>query len=287
MFCEARLWASSPRDQMRTAVIKSKDAKLDRQAHRAAAKALDQANATQSVLPLFSATAPEMDIADGYAIQRFWADLRIARGERLVGYKVGFTSHAMQKAYNVDKPLTGRLFDSMLWQSGAQLSVRKFFKPHIEVELAFVMGSDLAGSTLSIADVIDATACIQPALELIDYRTITPRSIPDMVADNTACAGAVLGGRSMRPADVNLAWLGAALSKNDDLVETGVSVAVLGHPAKAVIALAAQLASDGQSIKAGDIVLSGAFMRMVDVAAGDRIFADFGDLGMIEVFVTK
>ena len=260
---------------------------LDPKAHLAAAKALDQANATQSVLPLFSAAHPDMDIADGYAIQRCWADLRIARGERVVGYKVGFTSHAMQKAYNVDKPLTGRLFDNMIRQSGDQLSARCFFKPHIEVELAFVMGSDLAGSELTIADVIDATACIQPALELIDYRTVTPRSIADMVADNTACAGAVLGGRRPLPVDVNIAWLGAALFKNDDLVETGVSVAVLGHPAKAVIALAAQLASEGQSIKAGDIVLSGAFMRMAEVAAGDRIFADFGNLGMIEVFVTQ
>jgi 2-oxo-hept-3-ene-1,7-dioate hydratase len=267
--------------------LKTKGLTLDRETHRAAAKALDHANATQTVLPLLSAAHPEMNITDGYAIQQCWADLRIARGERLVGYKVGFTSHAMQKAYNVAKPLCGRLFDSMVWETGALLSAQRFFKLHVEVELAFIIGRDLAGSKLTIADVLSATDFIQPALELIDYRTVTPRSIADMVADNTACAGAVLGGHRVPPSELNLGWAGATLAKNGDIVETGLSAAVLGHPANALIALSEQLASEGQWIKAGDIILSGAFMRIAEVTDGDTICADFGVLGKIDLTVAQ
>jgi len=267
--------------------FKVKATKLDPETHRAAAAILDQASANQSVVPLFSVAHHEMSIADGYAIQRCWAELRIQRGERLVGYKVGFTSHAMQKAYKVEKPLSGRLFDSMVWGTGAQLSARRFFKLHVEVELAFIMGSDLASQSVTIADVLSATVFVQPALELIDYRTVTPRSIADMVADNTSCAGAVLGGRPVRPSQLNLGWVGATLAKNGNIVETGVSAAVLGHPARALVALSEQLASEGEWIKAGDIILSGAFMPMVDVISGDTIQADFGDLGTIDLSVTQ
>ena len=83
----------------------------------------------------------------------------------------------MQRAFNVATPLCGRLFDSMAFDSGSQLARQTFFKPHVEVELAFVMKDDLRQPGLSIFDVLQATAFVQPALELIDYRTVKPRPI--------------------------------------------------------------------------------------------------------------
>ena len=224
-----------------------------------------------------------MSTTDGYAIQRAWADLRAERGERLVGYKVGFTSKSMQRTYNVDKPLVGRLFDSMMWKTGDSLDSRHFYKPHVEVELAFIMGRDLACGAVTLAAVLAATAFIQPALELIDYRTGMPRSIADMVADNTACAGAVLGGQRIPPAQLDLTWIAATIAKNGEIEETGVSAAVLGHPARAVVALSDQLALEQCHIKAGDIILSGSFTPMIAVAGGDVVHADFGQLGSIDL----
>jgi 2-oxo-hept-3-ene-1,7-dioate hydratase len=250
---------------------------------QAAVAALDQARNTQTIVPLLSRGAPAMTIADGYAVQRHWADVRTAAGDRLAGYKIGLTSRVMQVALKVDSPQFGRLFSSEVFQSGATVDVKRFYKPRLEVELAFIMGADLAGPVVTAGDVVKATAFVQPALELVDYRTETPRPVVDMVADNTAGAGAVLGGNLVPPDAVDLRWIGAILSKNGSIEETGVSAAILGHPANAVAALANMLSTEGLHLKSGDIVLAGSFTRQLEVAAGDLIVADFGPLGMIDV----
>ena len=174
----------------------------------------------------------------------------------------------------------------MAFDSGSQLARQTFFKPHVEVELAFVMKDDLRQPGLSIFDVLQATAFVQPALELIDYRTVKPRPIADMVADNTACAGAILGGRPVSPAEIDLHWVAATLSRNGQIEKTGVSAAVLGHPVNGIIALAEALATVGLLIKAGDVILSGSFTRMLEVDSGDWIVADHGTLGTIEAMIS-
>jgi 2-oxo-hept-3-ene-1,7-dioate hydratase len=122
---------------------------------------------------------------------------------------------------------------------------------------------------------------VQPALEIIDYRTEVPRQIVDTIADNAAFGAIVLGGRTVRPFDLDLRWIGATLSQNGTIEESGVSAAVMGHPAAGLAWLVNKLAPLGGGLKKGDIVLGGSFTRPVDVRAGDVIFADYGPLGAI------
>src|SRR3712207_12744 len=128
-----------------------------------------------------------------------------------------------------------------------------------------------------------AAEFIVPAMEIIDYRTETPRAITDTIADNAAAAAMVVGGRTIRPMDIDIRWVGATLSKNGIIEESGVSAAVMGHPAAGVAWLANKLAPLGGKLSAGEIVLAGSFTRPVSVAAGDVIHADFGPLGAIGV----
>ncbi len=81
---------------------------------------------------------------------------------------------------------------------------------------------------------------------------------------------------------VDLRWVAATLAKNGIIEESGVSAAVMGHPAAGVAALARVLARHGRTIRRGDIVLAGSFTRQVEVTAGDIIHADFGPLGSID-----
>jgi 2-oxo-hept-3-ene-1,7-dioate hydratase len=248
---------------------------------QAAATALDLAATARTVVPLFSLAHPAMTLADGYAVQAAWAALRMARGERLAGYKIGLTSRAMQLALKVDEPQYGRLFDAMMFGDNARIETVRFFKPRIEVELAFILGADLAGPGVTPEAALRGTAFIQPALELVDYRTVTPRPVADMVADNTAAAGAILGGRRAAPSEIDVRWVGATLARNGTIEESGVSAAVLGHPAVAVAKLANMLAAEGLSLRKGDLILAGSFTRQIEVAAGDTIVADYGPLGTI------
>lgn len=251
--------------------------------HRAAADAILTAERTRVPTPQISRLYPDMTIADAYRIQELWAQARIDAGAKVVGHKIGLTSRAMQMASKMTEPDYGRILDDALYNDGAKIGGATFLKPRLEVELAFVMAEDLAGPGKRIYDVLRATEVVVPALEIIDYRTEVPRSIVDTIADNAAFGAIVIGGRPVRPHDVDLRWIGATLSKNGVIEESGVSAAVMGHPAAGIAWLVNKLHDVGDGLKKGEIVLGGSFTRPVDIALGDVINADYGSLGGISV----
>lgn len=256
---------------------------LSDQNRQAAADAILTAERSREVCPQPSATWPDMTLEDAYDVQRRWAEARIAAGARIVGRKIGLTSRAMQQASKMTEPDYGVILDDALFQDGARITAGTFIKPRLEVELAFIMGEDLSGAGCQIHDVLRATEFVQPALEIIDYRTEVPRQIVDTIADNAAFGAIVLGGRTIRPFDVDLRRVGATLSQNGVIEETGLAAAVMGHPAAGLAWLVNKLAPLGDGLKKGDIVLGGAFARPVDIKSGDVIAADYGELGSIGV----
>jgi len=250
---------------------------------RAAAQSLLTAEESRVPIPQLSKTFPQIEIEDAYRIQDFWAEGRIAKGARVAGHKIGLTSRAMQMASKMTEPDYGRILDDALFNDGAQIRADIFIKPRLEVELAFIMGEDLRGPNARIYDVMRATEFIVPALEIIDYRTEVPRAITDTIADNAAFGAIVVGGRVIRPMDVDIRWIGATLSKNGIIEESGVSAAVMGHPAAGIAWLVNKLHAVGGKLEKGQIVLAGSFTRPVDIAAGDVIHADYGPVGAIGV----
>ncbi len=247
------------------------------------ADALLRAEATRQVIPQPSLAWPAMQIDDAYAVQHLWAQARMARGARVIGHKIGLTSRAMQKASKISEPDYGVMLDDALFRDGAQIAADRFIKPRLEVELAFVLGADLEGPRCEVHDVLRATEFVTPALEIIDYRTQVPRAIVDTIADNAAFGAIVLGGRPVRPFDVDVRWVGATLSQNGVIEESGVSAAVMGHPAAGVAWLVRKLHAVGARLECGHIVLAGSFTRPVDIAPGDVVCADFGPLGSVGV----
>ncbi|MEY2926727.1 MAG: hypothetical protein RL367_1204 [Pseudomonadota bacterium] len=257
----------------------------DDQLH-AAAQAILTADETKVPTPQVSKLFPDMTIAEAYRVQDIWAEARIANGAKVAGHKIGLTSRAMQLASKMTEPDYGRILDDALFHDGAAIPAGRFIKPRIEVELAFIMGEDLRGSGVRIHDVMRATEFVTPALEIIDYRTEVPRAITDTIADNAAFAAIVLGGRMVRPFDVDVRWVGATLSKNGIIEESGVSAAIMGHPAAGIAWLVNKLDAVGTGLKKGQVVLGGSFTRPVDVEAGTVIHADYGPLGAIGVSFT-
>lgn len=250
---------------------------------REAAASLLKAERERVVVPQLSKTYPGMGIEDAYEIQRLWAESRIAQGARIAGHKIGLTSRAMQMASKITEPDYGRILDDALFNDGAQIPAGTFIKPRLEVELAFIMGADLEGPGVRVHDVMRATEFVTPALEIIDYRTEVPREITDTIADNAAFGAIVLGGRTVRPFDIDVRWVGATLSKNGIIEESGVSAAIMGHPAAGIAWLVNKLHAVGGKLEKGQIVLGGSFTRPVDIASGDVIQADYGPLGAIGV----
>lgn len=233
-----------------------------------------------------SDTFPDMDAKDAYDIQRRVVAIKTAAGEKVCGYKIGLTSRAMQQAVGIDEPDYGHVFASQVHHDGCKLSIAKLHAARIEVELAFVLDRPLRGPDVTISDVLAATRHVMPALELIASRTLLPRKLVDTLSDNAAGAGVILGGRPVSPMDVDLRWLAAVLYKNAAIVESGVSAAVLGHPAGGVAWLANRLGAEGVTLEPGQILLAGSFTPPVPVVSGDVLHADYGPLGGIAVAFT-
>ncbi|MGY5808752.1 2-oxo-hept-4-ene-1,7-dioate hydratase [Rhizobium sp. LEGMi198b] len=258
---------------------------------QAAAESLDQAERTRVQTGLLSLKHPQMTMDDSYAVQSAWVQKKIASGRKPIGWKIGLTSKAMQYALNINIPDSGVLFDDMVFEDGATVPADRFIQPRIEAEIAFVMKAPLKGPDISIFDVLNATDYVTPALEILDTRilrvdpeTKKARTIVDTISDNAANAGIVTGGRAVRPDQIDMRWMGAIVSRNAEVEETGLGAGVLNQPARGIAWLANRLSQYGDGIEAGQIVLAGSFIRPIEARHGDTINADFGPYGSVSLF---
>jgi len=250
---------------------------------KTAADHLREAHRTKKPCVQLSTTFPHIEIADSYAISSALADDRLKAGKRIIGHKIGLTSKAMQLSSQIDEPDYGYIFDDMLLNDGAEVRFEDFCIPRVEPELTFILKEPLKGPGVGLVDVLRATEYVVPSIEIIDARVQNPRKIFDTVADNAAAAGLVLGGRPVKPDEVDLRWAGALFYRNAEIEETGLAAGVLGHPAMAIAWLANKLAPFDVTLEPGHMMLSGSFTRPVWAAKGDTLHADFGPLGSVAV----
>jgi 2-oxo-hept-3-ene-1,7-dioate hydratase len=255
---------------------------LDPSRIAAIADELADADRTRTLIPLLTARNPGMTVEDAYAVQREWAVRGIADGRRLVGRKIGLTSKVMQVATGITEPDYGVIFDDMVIESGSSVEFDRFTNVRIEVELAFVLRERLEGPEVTLFDVLDATAYIVPALEILNsHIALEGRTIVDTISDNAAMGAMVIGGTPVKPDAVDLRWVSALLSRNQVIEESGVAAAVLGHPAMGVAWLANKLAQHGAALEADEIILAGSFTRPMWVERGDTVHADYRELGTV------
>jgi 2-oxo-hept-3-ene-1,7-dioate hydratase len=247
---------------------------------------LDEAETHASQMRQTTEAYSDLTIDDAYVIQAAWLDLKTARGEVLVGHKIGLTSRAMQAAMNIATPDSGFLTDKMVFEPDSELVAANFCDPKLEVELAFALKSDLSGSDLTVDDILDATDYVVPAVELIAARSYRKdpqsgrtRTVVDTIADNAADAGIIMGGQRVGPREVDLRWVSALGARNGVIEETGVAAGVMGHPAEGIVWLARRYHEQGLTLEAGQIILAGSFTRPIDIRAGDNFRFDYGPLG--------
>ncbi|MEM9035524.1 MAG: 2-oxo-hept-4-ene-1,7-dioate hydratase [Actinomycetota bacterium] len=257
------------------------DAQID-----AEAALLDEAETTATQIRQTTSIHPDMTMDDAYRVQAAWLQRKLARGEELVGHKIGLTSRAMQAAMSIETPDSGFLTRDMVFEPGSTLEAARFCDPKLEIELAFVLGVDLTGTDLSVDDVLDATDHVRPAVELIaarshrrDPETGRTRTVIDTISDNAADAGIVSGGRAVGPREVDLRWVSALGYRNGTIEETGVAAGVLDHPARGIVWLARRYAEQGLALEAGQTILAGSFTRPIDIRPGDEFRFDYGALG--------
>lgn len=256
----------------------------------AAADSLYTAEQQKAQIEPLTLSHPSMDMDDAYAVQSAWVNRKIVDGRKVVGYKIGLTSRAMQRVMKIDTPDYGVLLDDMVFPDGGEINTSDFLDPQIEVELAFVLKERLFGEEVTPEQVMAATEYVIPAFELIAARSyrVHPetgytRTVFDTISDNAANAGIIMGGEKVKPDDMDLRWAGAIVKLNGVIEQTGLAAAVLDHPANGICWIAKRFAPHGIALEPGHILLSGSFTAPIKVKAGDRVTAEYGVLGDISV----
>jgi len=252
---------------------------------QAAAGALLAAERSGVQTGLLSAAYPGAGMDEAYRIQAAVIAAKIAGGRRVIGWKIGLTSRAMQQSLGIDIPDSGVLLDDMDFPPGAVIPKGRFIAPRIEAEIAFLTRAPLAGR-VTRDEVLEATEAVAPALEILDTRILRrqggqSRTIVDTIADNAANGGVIVGEMRHDPRALDLRRVGVILFRDGVVEETGLGAGVLNDPVAGIVWLAERLGRYGQSIGAGQVILSGSFVRAVECPPGTRIEADFGDFGSI------
>lgn len=249
----------------------------------AVARRLLAARASGRVLasPL-SAGRGGLTLDDAYRIQAAGTALRQARGERVVGWKLGYTSLAMRAQMGIDQPNFGPLTDVMLLTPPARVP-RSALQPRAEPEIGLRIGRRLAGPC-SVDDVLAACAGAFACLEVVDSVWAGYRfTLEDNTADGSSAAWAAVGD-DLPMAD--LPGIAVRLHVDGEQVASSSGAAASGHPASGVAWLAARLADRGLALEAGDVVITGGLTAAVPLSAGTRITARFdwpGGESLVEV----
>ena len=235
--------------------------------------------AGKTVSPLTS-RGFDISIEDAYYIQQRMLSRRLENGEKVIGKKIGVTSKPVMNLLGVHQPDFGYLLDGMVYNEGESIEMSSLIQPKAEGEIAFLLKKDLQGPGVTAADVLAATEGVMACFEIVDSRiTDWKIKIQDTVADNASCGVFVLGDQLVDINDIDLGLCGMVLEKNGEIVVTGAGAATMGHPVNAMVWLANTLGKLGITLKAGDIVLSGAMGAMVPVVKGDNLRMTIGGLG--------
>lgn len=209
---------------------------------------------------------------------------REAAGERIVGYKVGFTNIAVREKMGLPDSTYGYLMDSMVLGSGGEVDMAELIAPKIETEICVRLAKDLAGPDVTAAEVRQAADAVRASFEICDARILDWKCpYPDFFADNGFSARIVLGESDWLPiGEVDLLEETVVVARDGEPFAEGRGEMALGGPLNAVAWLANRLAERDRSLQAGQLVMTGTLTAITPIERGSTYLGTFSTLGVVE-----
>jgi 2-keto-4-pentenoate hydratase len=208
----------------------------------------------------------------------------VRRGEAPIGWKLAATAPAGQVIIGVTEPGSGFL-SSRRYPNCSNIPDREFADLRVEAEVAFRMRTGLTGPGVTSETALTAVEDLLPAFELLDFIYSGKPKAADYYANNIHGYGAVIG-NPVKPIDgFDLALEGVVFEQNGEIVGTYTAAEVMGNPLNALAWLANHLATRGEALKPGEIVISGGITKLLRPKIGDSIRARFMHLGSIGITV--
>ncbi|MGE0873974.1 MAG: 2-keto-4-pentenoate hydratase [Burkholderiales bacterium] len=264
----------------------------DSRIRQAAQFLLDEHAARHRFRPLPAHCAPA-SVEEAYAVQDAFVALKSGSRGRRIGWKIALTTPQMQAMVGLDTPIAGAMHEFQVLRSPARTSAAGHVRLIVEFEICMQLGSDLPPrqQPYTAKEAGSAVAAVMPALELADdrdadYAVLAAHGL-DLIADNARNEGAVLGTPVQAWQAIDLATLRGVASINGSVVGEGSGTDAMGHPLNVVAWIANHLATRGQVLAAGDVVITGSLVTSKFPRAGDRISFDAGALGTVALDVGR
>ncbi|MEE2760144.1 MAG: fumarylacetoacetate hydrolase family protein [Pseudomonadota bacterium] len=242
------------------------------------ASVIDNAALKGEAIPQLSETAA-FTLSEAYNIQEKSVRLRLERGERRVGIKVGFTSRAKMIQMGIDDMIWGRLTDGMLVEDGGEISFSEYVHPRVEPEVAYLLKDPLEGPVTTI-QAMAAVEAIAPAIEIIDSRYKEFKfTVEDVVADNASSSGFVVG--PWNCIEFDHSNLGMILEFDGRPTQIGSTAAILGNPARSLANASRMVAEYGERLEAGWIIMAGGATVAEELRPGTSVRNSVEHLGSV------
>ena len=224
-------------------------------------------------------------IEEAYAVQREYLKLLAEVQGQVAGYKLAYTTAAMQQQAGWTEPCAGALMATTIYHTPATLKGDAYRRLGFECEVAVRLASDLpaSGAPYTRESVAEAVGEVMAAFEVIDMRL--PEGVHGLVrtltsvATNISNAGAVLGPPVSDWRGMDLAAARGVATVNGEEVGAGYGSDVMGHPFEPLAWLANKLAAEGESLPAGTVVITGSIVPPKFLNAGDRAVVSIDGLG--------
>ena len=227
-------------------------------------------------------TIDDPRILRGMAAQLARRRERLDAGERPLGWKVGFGAPAAMQKFATKAPLVGFLTDGALVATGATVSLSGWAKPVAEPEIAVHLGRDLpAGADRDTVKV--AIAGLGPAIELADVDR-PPEDVERILAGNIYQRGVIVGPCDRSRAGGVVAGLHGHIARNGSaFAQTSDPQALTGELIDIVRHVADTLAAFGETLRAGQIIITGSIVPPLWVEAGEEIVFRLDPVGSVSV----
>lgn len=212
-----------------------------------------------------------------------------------VGYKAGLTSAPAQEKFGVSQPLLGVLFEQMLLPNGAVLTADFGARPMTEGDLMVRVGSDEINNAKTMPEALASLDAVIPFIEVPDL-VYDPEAKMDgqaIAAINIGARYGVLGDPILLTANddwqTRLGHISVEILDADgNLLQTGNSNALLGHPLNVVLWIKDALQAEGKQLKPGDLLSLGTITPLMPVKPNTTIRAKYIGLdpnGDVEILV--
>ena len=244
-----------------------------------AAEALSVLGQGRQIAP-FSSRDPAFGLDEAYMVTPVVRQMREARGEKVLGRKIGFTNSMIWAQYNVTGPIWGYMYDRTvrnLGETNAKASLADLTDPRIEPEIVFGLSAAL-DAAMDERALLSCVGWVALGYEIV--QSIYPDwkfAAADTVAAFGLHGAMLIGERHPVSGDAGqwlkqLANFDVELACNGDVVDRGHARNVLGGPLSALRHFVGVLAQDGVNpgLAAGEIVTTGTLTRAMPIKPGER-----------------